>query len=144
MNNTYFVISDTDIWIKELQKCVFNILYVFSVGSAEGQSRCRSVRIEFSELKSFRITRNRQQLTLMQRDGTTHSAFFFQHGNADCFVNALKGNIQYTVWVPFTINPLATSADLVGFLWSATGLRHHLCEKCHEKQSTQLWKTGPE
>ncbi|KAJ9587779.1 hypothetical protein L9F63_018805 [Diploptera punctata] len=63
-------------------------------GSTEGQSRCRPVRIELAELKSFRITRNRQQVTLMQRDGTTHSAFFFQHGNADCFLSALRGNIR--------------------------------------------------
>jgi hypothetical protein len=52
------------------------------------------VRIEVAHLKSFRVTRNGQQVTLMERDGTTHSAFFFQHGNADCFVAALKGNIK--------------------------------------------------
>ncbi|XP_069675162.1 TBC1 domain family member 15 isoform X2 [Periplaneta americana] len=63
-------------------------------GGNDGQSRCRPVRIEMSDLKSFRITRNGQQVTLMQRDGTTHSAFFFQHGNADCFVTALKGYIK--------------------------------------------------
>ncbi|PNF38393.1 TBC1 domain family member 15 [Cryptotermes secundus] len=65
-----------------------------SSGSNESQSRCRSVRIEVAHLKSFRVTRNRQQVTLMERDGTTHSVFFFQHGNADCFVAALKGNIK--------------------------------------------------
>ncbi|XP_021914957.1 TBC1 domain family member 15 [Zootermopsis nevadensis] len=65
-----------------------------SNGSNEGQNRCRSVRIELADLKSFYITRNMQRVTLMQRDGTTHSAFFFQHGNADCFVAALKGNIK--------------------------------------------------
>jgi len=56
------------------------------------------VRIEMADLKSFRITRNGQQVTLMQRDGTTHSAFFFQHGNVDCFVTALKGNIKTARW----------------------------------------------
>lgn len=64
------------------------------LGSNEGQSRCRSVRIEMEDLKSFRITRNGQQVTLQQRDGTTHNAFFFQHGNADCFVAALTGNVK--------------------------------------------------
>ncbi|PSN55056.1 hypothetical protein C0J52_04140 [Blattella germanica] len=65
-----------------------------SSGSTEGHSRCRSVHIEIADLKSFRITRNGQQVTMMQRDGTTHSAFFFQHGNADCFVSNLKGYIR--------------------------------------------------
>jgi hypothetical protein len=51
-----------------------------------------------ADLKSFCITRNRQQVTFMQRDGTTHSAFFFQHGNADCFVAALKEHIKTIRW----------------------------------------------
>jgi hypothetical protein len=47
-----------------------------------------------THLKSFRVARNGQQVTLMEQDGTTHNAFFFQHGNADCFVTALKENVK--------------------------------------------------
>lgn len=65
-----------------------------SGGSTEGQNRCRSVRIEMADLKSFRIARNGLQVTLMQRDGTTHNAFFFQRCHVDSFVAALKGNVQ--------------------------------------------------
>ncbi|XP_063241502.1 TBC1 domain family member 15 [Bacillus rossius redtenbacheri] len=61
---------------------------------SECQSRPRPIRIEMSDLKSFRVTRNSQQISLMQRDGTTHSSFFFQHANADSFVGALKANVK--------------------------------------------------
>nr|CAD7399179.1 unnamed protein product [Timema poppensis] len=63
---------------------------------SESQNRPRPIRIELSDLKSFRITRNSQQVALMQRDGTTHSSFFFQHGNADSFVCALRENLKVT------------------------------------------------
>jgi hypothetical protein len=47
-----------------------------------------------ADLKSFRIARNGQQVTLMQRDGTTHNAIFFQRFNADNFVAALTRNVK--------------------------------------------------
>ncbi|XP_049939732.1 TBC1 domain family member 15 isoform X1 [Schistocerca serialis cubense] len=65
-----------------------------SSSSADSQAQSRCLRIPLSDVKSFRVTRNKQQLTVMQRDGSVHSSFFFQNGNADCFVDALKGNLK--------------------------------------------------
>ena len=48
--------------------------------------------------KSFRITRNVQQVTLMQWGGTTHNALLFQPGHVDCFVADLTGNVATTRW----------------------------------------------
>lgn len=65
-----------------------------SGGSNEGQNRCRSVRIEMEDLRAIRISRDGPKVTLIQRDGTAHSALFFEQSNADCFVAALKGNLR--------------------------------------------------
>lgn len=65
--------------------------------SSEGPDslgRTRTVRILFSDLKSFRINHNGQQLIFMQKDGTTYVAFF-QLSNAESFVNSLKGFIKF-------------------------------------------------
>ncbi|GFG36266.1 hypothetical protein Cfor_08876, partial [Coptotermes formosanus] len=67
-----------------------------SGGSNEGQNRCRSVRIDMESLRSFRISRNGQQVTLIEQNGRTHAAVFFQHSNAHCFAAALKGYIITT------------------------------------------------
>lgn len=56
--------------------------------------RTRTVKILFSDLKSFRVNRGGQQLIFMQRDGTTYVAFF-QLANAESFVNSLKGFIKF-------------------------------------------------
>lgn len=65
--------------------------------SSEGPDslgRTRTVRILFSDLKSFRVNHSGQQLIFMQRDGTTYVAFF-QLSNAESFVNSLKGFIKF-------------------------------------------------
>ncbi|XP_033230728.1 TBC1 domain family member 15 isoform X2 [Belonocnema kinseyi] len=65
--------------------------------SSEGPDslgRTRTVRILFSELKSFRIHHSGQQLIFMQQDGTTYVAFF-QLSNAESFVNSLKGFVKF-------------------------------------------------
>lgn len=56
--------------------------------------RARTVKILFSDLKSFRVNHDGQQLIFMQRDGTTYVAFF-QLTNAESFVNSLKGFIKF-------------------------------------------------
>jgi len=56
--------------------------------------RTRTVKILFSDLKSFRVNHGGQQLIFMQRDGTTYVAFF-QLCNAESFVNSLKGFIKF-------------------------------------------------
>ncbi|XP_029159284.1 TBC1 domain family member 15 isoform X1 [Nylanderia fulva] len=63
--------------------------------NSEGpDSRTRTVKIYFSDLKSFRVNHGGQQLIFMQRDGTTYVAFF-QLCNAESFVNSLKGFIKF-------------------------------------------------
>lgn len=65
--------------------------------SSEGPDslgRTRTVKILFSDLKSFRVNHGGQQLIFMQRDGTTYVAFF-QLANAESFVNSLKGFIKF-------------------------------------------------
>lgn len=56
--------------------------------------RTKTVRIFFSELKSFRVHPSGQQLIFMQKDGTMYVAFF-QLSNAESFVNSLKGFIKF-------------------------------------------------
>ncbi|XP_012265470.2 TBC1 domain family member 15 isoform X2 [Athalia rosae] len=58
--------------------------------------RSRTVRILLSDLKSFRISRCGQQLTLMLRDGTTY-VVFFQLSNADSFTSSLKTYLKFIV-----------------------------------------------
>jgi len=61
--------------------------------SSEG-GRTRTVKILFSDLKSFRVNQGGQQLVFMQKDGTTYVAFF-QLSNAESFINSLKGFIKF-------------------------------------------------
>lgn len=62
--------------------------------NSEGQQRAQPVRIELRDLKSYRVKKHGRYLTLMQRDGTSHNAFYFQYGSTDCFVNALRGMLR--------------------------------------------------
>lgn len=51
--------------------------------------RARTVRILFSNLKSFRVNRGGQQLIFIQKDGTTHVAFF-HFSKPETFINSLR------------------------------------------------------
>lgn len=65
--------------------------------SSEGTDslgRTRTVRILFSDLKSFRVNHSGQQLIFMQRDGSRYVAFF-QLSNAESFINSLRGFIKF-------------------------------------------------
>uniref|UniRef100_A0A1B6G5P0 TBC1 domain family member 15 n=1 Tax=Cuerna arida TaxID=1464854 RepID=A0A1B6G5P0_9HEMI len=64
-----------------------------SVGSYDGH-KMQPVRIELRELKSYKVKKHGQNLILMQNDGTSHNAFYFQYGNADCFVNAIRAYVH--------------------------------------------------
>lgn len=59
-----------------------------------GLDRAHPVRIEVRELKSYRVKKHGLYLILMQRDGTSHNAFYFQYGNTDCFVNAMRAIVR--------------------------------------------------
>lgn len=65
-----------------------------SEGGPDSLGRTRTVKILFSDLKSFRVNHGGQQLIFMQRDGTTYVAFF-QLSNAESFINSLKGFIKF-------------------------------------------------
>ncbi|XP_046419372.1 TBC1 domain family member 15 isoform X1 [Neodiprion fabricii] len=56
--------------------------------------RSRTVRILLCDLKSFRINRSGQQLTLMLKDGTNY-VVYFQLFNADSFVSSLKSFLKF-------------------------------------------------
>lgn len=56
--------------------------------------RSRTVRILLSDLKSFRLNRCGQQMTLMLKDGTTY-VVFFQLSNAESFISSLKGFLKF-------------------------------------------------
>uniref|UniRef100_A0A1B6CAJ1 TBC1 domain family member 15 n=1 Tax=Clastoptera arizonana TaxID=38151 RepID=A0A1B6CAJ1_9HEMI len=59
-----------------------------------GLDRVQPIKIEIRELKSYRVKKHGRYLNLMQRDGTSHNAFYFQYGNANCFVNAMKAIVR--------------------------------------------------
>jgi len=63
-------------------------------GSYDGQTRLQPLRIEVRELKSYKVKKHGRYLVLMQSDGTSHNAFYFQYGNADCFVNAMRAIVR--------------------------------------------------
>ncbi|XP_044733029.1 TBC1 domain family member 15 [Chrysoperla carnea] len=57
--------------------------------SAE-QTTKRVIRLNTREMKSFRLARNSHLISFTNKDGSPHSSFFFQHGNGDRFISALK------------------------------------------------------
>jgi len=65
-----------------------------SVGSYDGQNKLQPVRIEVRELKSYKVKKHGRYLILMQSDGTSYNSFFFQYGNADCFVSAMRAVVR--------------------------------------------------
>lgn len=57
-------------------------------------ARARIVKIPIEELKSFRVSRNSQQMQFSTKPGIWQTTFFFQHGNAEVFVTYLKNHIK--------------------------------------------------
>lgn len=54
----------------------------------------RIIKIPLSELKTFKVTRNNQQLQLSTKLGIWQITFFFQHGNAETFITNLKNHLK--------------------------------------------------
>lgn len=65
-----------------------------AVGSYDGHMKMQPVRIDLSDLKSYKVKKHGRYLILMQKDGTSHNAFYFQYDNADCFVNAMRAIVR--------------------------------------------------
>ncbi|XP_049868307.1 TBC1 domain family member 15 isoform X4 [Pectinophora gossypiella] len=57
-------------------------------------ARARIIKIPLAELKSFRVTRNNQQLQLSTKPGVWQTTLYFQHGNAEVFVANLKNHVK--------------------------------------------------
>ena len=60
-------------------------------------ARVEPLRLNTVNLKSFKVSRHRhgQHLTFARRgEGRSHITFIFDHGKADCFVNALVGHLK--------------------------------------------------
>lgn len=68
-----------------------------SQGTNEIASRSRLFVLRVDELHSFRVTKEGHQL-LLQSDSGLQSVFFFQNGNADSFVAALRGILKSAVF----------------------------------------------
>ncbi|KOB77648.1 TBC1 domain family member 15 [Operophtera brumata] len=57
-----------------------------SLTSDYATARARIIKIPLSELKTFRVTRNNQQMQFSTKHGVWQTTFYFQHGNAEIFV----------------------------------------------------------
>ncbi|KAJ2950282.1 hypothetical protein O0L34_g11645 [Tuta absoluta] len=57
-------------------------------------ARARIIRIPLEDLKSFRVTRNNQQLQLSTKPGVWQTTLYFQHGNAEVFMSNLKNHVK--------------------------------------------------
>ncbi|XP_053612479.1 TBC1 domain family member 15 isoform X2 [Plodia interpunctella] len=57
-------------------------------------ARARIIRIPLQELKTFRVTRNNQQMQFSTKPGVWQTTFYFQHGNAEIFVAYLKNHVK--------------------------------------------------
>ncbi|KAJ8721258.1 hypothetical protein PYW07_002033 [Mythimna separata] len=57
-------------------------------------ARARIIKIPIDELKTFRVTRNNQQMQFSTKPGVWQTTFYFQHGNAEIFVAYLKNHVK--------------------------------------------------
>ncbi|XP_047530013.1 TBC1 domain family member 15 isoform X2 [Vanessa atalanta] len=57
-------------------------------------ARARIIRIPLDELKTFKCSRNNQQMQFSTKQGVWQNTFYFQHGNAEIFVAYLKNHVK--------------------------------------------------
>ncbi|KAL0831600.1 hypothetical protein ABMA28_002382 [Loxostege sticticalis] len=57
-------------------------------------ARARIIKIPLEDLKTFRVTRNNQQMQFSTKPGVWQTTFYFQHGNAEIFVAYLKNHVK--------------------------------------------------
>ncbi|CAH0581583.1 unnamed protein product [Chrysodeixis includens] len=65
-----------------------------NITSDYATARARIIKINLDELKTFRVTRNNQQMQFSTKPGVWQTTFYFQHGNAEIFVAYLKNHIK--------------------------------------------------
>ncbi|KAJ0175819.1 hypothetical protein K1T71_008978 [Dendrolimus kikuchii] len=57
-------------------------------------AKARIIKIPLEDLKTFRVTRNNQQMQFSTKPGVWQTTFYFQHGNAEIFVAYLKNHVK--------------------------------------------------
>ncbi|XP_026314753.1 TBC1 domain family member 15 isoform X3 [Hyposmocoma kahamanoa] len=57
-------------------------------------ARARIIKISLDELKTFKVTRNSQQMHFSTKPGVWQATFYFQHGHAEMFVANLKNHLK--------------------------------------------------
>ncbi|XP_063618793.1 TBC1 domain family member 15 isoform X2 [Cydia splendana] len=65
-----------------------------NITSDYANARSRIIKIALDDLKTFRVTRNNQQMQFSTKPGIWQTTFYFQHGNAEIFVANLKNHIK--------------------------------------------------
>ncbi|XP_063359531.1 TBC1 domain family member 15 isoform X4 [Cydia amplana] len=65
-----------------------------NITSDYANARSRIIKIALDDLKTFRVTRNSQQMQFSTKPGIWQTTFYFQHGNAEIFVANLKNHIK--------------------------------------------------
>lgn len=65
-----------------------------NITSDYATARARIIRIPLEELKTFRISRNNQQIQFSTKPGVWQTTFYFQHGNAEIFIAYLKNHVK--------------------------------------------------
>lgn len=65
-----------------------------NITSDYAAARARIIRIPLDELKTFKVTRNNQQMQFSTKPGIWQNTFYFQHGNAEIFVANLKNHVK--------------------------------------------------
>lgn len=65
-----------------------------NITSDYAAARARIIRIPLEELKTFKISRNNQQMQFSTKQGVWQNTFYFQHGNAEIFVAYLKNHVK--------------------------------------------------
>ncbi|XP_021194321.3 TBC1 domain family member 15 isoform X2 [Helicoverpa armigera] len=65
-----------------------------NITSDYATARARIIKIPIEELKTFRVTRNNQQMQFSTKPGVWQTTFYFQHGNAEIFVAYLKNHVK--------------------------------------------------
>uniref|UniRef100_A0A0A9W7U9 TBC1 domain family member 15 n=1 Tax=Lygus hesperus TaxID=30085 RepID=A0A0A9W7U9_LYGHE len=63
-------------------------------GGDTNPQRWLPVRIPILEIKSYRVSNKKTKLLLVHKDRLTHTAFYFQFENADCFTKSLRSVVK--------------------------------------------------
>ncbi|XP_026314752.1 TBC1 domain family member 15 isoform X2 [Hyposmocoma kahamanoa] len=100
-NDLITIDSDT----QDQEWAVVNTIEIISIGRRQrtlsgnmtsdyATARARIIKISLDELKTFKVTRNSQQMHFSTKPGVWQATFYFQHGHAEMFVANLKNHLK--------------------------------------------------